>query len=56
LQDDNHISWEWCVDLRELGTGLAPDIPAGRLAPDAFGLPQPMLPLRPRAEAPAATE
>ena len=56
LQDDNHIDWQWCVDLRELGAGLAPDIPAGRLAPDAFGLPQPMLPLRPRVEAPAASE
>lgn len=56
LQGDNHIDWQWYVDLRELGADLAPDIPAGRLAPDAFGLPQPMLPLRPRIEAPAASE
>ncbi|MPZ86050.1 MAG: hypothetical protein GEV28_39050 [Actinophytocola sp.] len=56
LQDDNHIRWDWRVDLREMVSGLTPEIPAGRLAPDAFGLPQPMLPLRPRAEAPAATE
>jgi hypothetical protein len=61
-QDDNHIDWQWCVDLRELGAGLAPEIPAGRLAPDTFGLAgQPMLPLRPRstekqAETPAAAE
>jgi hypothetical protein len=57
LRDDNHIDWQWCTDLRELGAGLAPAIPAGRLAPDAFGLPtQPALPLRPRTEAPAASE
>jgi hypothetical protein len=60
LQDDNHIDWQWCVDLRELGANLALEIPAGRLAPDAFGLPQPMLPLRPRTSssrtAPAAGE
>jgi hypothetical protein len=56
LPEDNHIDWQWCVDLRELGTGLAPEIPAGRLPADAFGLPQPMLPLRPRSEAPAASE
>ena len=56
LPEDSHIDWQWCVDLRELGTGLAPEIPAGRLPADAFGLPQPMLPLRPRSEASAATE
>lgn len=57
LQDDNHIDWQWCVDLREAVAGPELPIPAGRPAPDAFGLPtQPTLPLRPRAEAPAATE
>jgi hypothetical protein len=57
LQEDNHIDWHWCVDLRELGAGLAPQIPAGRLAPDTFGLSsQPTLPLRPRTEAPASSE
>jgi hypothetical protein len=57
LQEDNHIEWEWCVDLRELGSRLAPDTPAGRLAPDTFGLSaQPTLPLRPRTETPAAAE
>ncbi len=56
LREDNHVDWRWCVDLRELGAGLAPEIPAGRLAPETFDLPQPMLPLRPRSGAPAATE
>lgn len=57
LQDDNHIDWRWCVDLRELDSGLAGRIPAGRLAPDTFGLDtQPTLPLRPRTEEPAASE
>lgn len=56
-EDSNHIDWEWCVDLRELGAGLAPDAPEGRLSPDTFGLEtQPTLPLRPRAETPAAAE
>jgi hypothetical protein len=54
--NDNHIDWDWLVRLRDIAADdeLTPDIPAGRLAPDAFGLPQPMLPLRPRTEAPAA--
>lgn len=53
--DDNHIDWQWCVDLLEISRGVA--IPAGRLAPDTFGrATQPELPLRPRTEAPAASE
>ncbi len=55
LQDDNHIDWEWCVDLRQLGASLAPEVPVWP-ASNAFDQAQPMLPLRPRTEAPAATE
>lgn len=55
--NDNHIDWDWLVRLREITDGVepAPRIPASR-APDAFGQPQPMLPLRPRTEEPAASE
>jgi hypothetical protein len=56
LQEDNHIDWEWCVDLHEIGRGLAPNVSASPFAPDKFGLPQPMLPLRPRTETPAVAE
>jgi hypothetical protein len=56
LQEDNHIDWTWRVQLYDVASRLAAAVPSGRPAPDAFGLPQPMLPLRPRSEAPAATE
>ena len=55
---ENHIDWQWLVPLRDLESGdlQRRNIPARRESSDAFGQPQPMLPLRPRAEAPAATE
>ncbi|HEY7594387.1 MAG TPA: hypothetical protein VH969_14640 [Actinophytocola sp.] len=54
LSDDNHIEWDWCVNLRELLAGTAVPVPR---AEDAFGpATQPTLPLRPRSEAPAASE
>jgi hypothetical protein len=57
LQDDNHIDWQWRVDLRELAAAITPPSQERRRVPDAFGpATQPELPLRPRTEAPAASE
>ena len=55
--DDNHIDWQWCVDLRELAEAITPPSQQRRLVPDTFDrATQPELPLRPRTEAPAVSE
>jgi len=57
LQEDGHIDWQWCVDLLELADTLTPPRQQRRLAPETFGrATQPELPLRPRTDAPAASE
>jgi len=57
MQDDSHIDWQWCVDLRELAAAITPPSQERRLVPDTFDrATQPELPLRPRTEASAASE
>lgn len=55
-EEDNHIDWMWRVQLFDVAARHAAAMPPGRPAPDAFGLPQPTLPLRPRSAAPTAAE
>ncbi|SMD26673.1 hypothetical protein [Kibdelosporangium aridum] len=54
LQDDNHISWEWLVDLEELaeGSGSRP-APVALVSPlglTLFDESPPAIPMRPRTE------
>jgi hypothetical protein len=58
-RESNRIEWEWLVRLEGIsadGYGLfGPPGPSEPLDPAAFEQPQPMLPIRPRAERPSAS-
>ena len=50
-REDNHMSWIWLVQLQDIldGTALVPVGQTVPLDPDAFELPQPALPIKPRS-------
>lgn len=53
---ENRMDWAWCVSLRDVTGAVEPSHRTGPLDPTIFDLPEPALPIRPRAAAAAAED